>query len=78
MKWLIVALISPNADAFGLVDLYVYTYPFPTEVECQAYLRYFQTDLQIDLNSKHDSVGIEYPIACIPEKEVYDSIPDST
>jgi len=38
VKWLIVALISPNADAFGLVDLYVYTTPFPTEVECQAYV----------------------------------------
>jgi hypothetical protein len=78
VKWLIVALISPNADAFGLVDLYVYTTPFPTQVECQAYVNSLYYDFQLDLNEKHDSVGIEYPIACIPEKEVYDSIPDST
>ena len=78
MKWLIVALISPNADSFGLVDLYVYNQPFLTKVECQSYIYNFYEGFQLDLNEKHDSVGIEYPITCIPEKEVLDSIPDST
>jgi hypothetical protein len=78
MKWLIVALINPTPDAFGLVDLYVYKHPFPTEIECYAMLQRFDINFQIDLNEKHGTTGIEYPIRCLPEKEVYNSIPDST
>ena len=78
MKWLIVALINPTPDIYGLIDLYVYKYPFLTEIECQSYVNRFESDFQLDLNEKHDTEGIQYPIRCIPEKEVYDSIPDST
>ena len=78
MKWLIVALINPTPDVFGLIDLYVYKHPFPTEIECQAMVYRFEQDFQIDLNEKHDTQGIQYPIRCIPEEEVYNSLPDST
>jgi len=78
MKWLIVALINPTPDAFGLVDLYVYQHGFLTEIECQSMVHRFSKDFQIDLNNKYNTVGIEYPMQCIPDEEVYNMIPDST
>ena len=70
MKWILVFFISPIA---GTDDVTLHAFPeqpFDSKQQCQFVTRQIWDELQLKLNKKYETEGVEYPPMCVTERQL--------